>query len=329
MINEYGFDWIKFIQVKTIFQIKNNSGKLDKKMQKLKKEKFSYNIKIQRYGYIFIMPALIMFLIFLIYPMVQSFIISFYKWNIIGTMNFVGFNNFKSLIGDQRFLNSLKVTLVYTSITVTFTLIISFWLAYALSIITKVRRFFQTAYFIPVILTLVGMVMGFRIILNSNGIIAGITSKLFGMSIPWFSSVKIANYTTIMISVWKEVGIYIMLLLSGFLAVPIVYYEAANMDGANFWGKLIHVTIPNIKNTLVLVFVSCVIFTFGAFPIQYVLTRGTGAPSNSTEVIALYIYTTAFKYVDFGYASAMSVIYFLILMVFSLFQIRLLRAQIS
>lgn len=298
-------------------------------MRKFKIKKISYYNKLQNYGYMFVLPAVILFLIFLIYPMINSFILSFQEWNMIGQKTFVGLNNFRMLFADARFINSLKVTVVYVLVTVTLIMIISFWLAYALSIITKLRRFFQTTYFIPAILTLVGVVMGFRIILHNRGIVADITSALFGMDIPWLSSVKLANYTTAVITVWKVVGVYMMIFLAGFLNVPKVYYEAANIDGASFWGKLIYITIPGIKKTTVIVFISCVLITFSAFPIQYVMTKGTGGPSNSTEVLALYIYTTAFKYIKMGYASAMSVVYFLILLTFSFIQIRAIRTEID
>ena len=109
--------------------------------------------------------------------------------------------------------------------------------------------------------------------------------------------------------------------------MPETYYEAANIDGAGFWGKMIHITIPSIKKTMIMVFITSVIFTFSAFPIQYVLTLGTGGPSNSTEVLALYIYTTAFSYIKMGYASAISVVYFAILLIFSLAQIKMIRTD--
>lgn len=293
----------------------------------LKQKKSSYYKRLQNHGYVFVLPAVVLFLIFIIYPMISSFVLSFQEWNMIGQKTFVGLDNFRSLFIDLRFINSLKVTFIYVLVTVTLVMIISFWLAYALSIITRLRRFFQTAYFIPVVLTLVGVVMGFRIIFHNQGILADITSALFGINIPWLSSVKLANYTTAVITVWKVVGVYLMLFLAGFLNVPEVYYEAANIDGASFWGRLIHITIPSIKKTMVMVFISCVLFTFAAFPIQFVMTKGTGGPSNATEVLSLYIYTTAFKYIKMGYASAISVVYFLILLAFSLIQIKAIRTE--
>jgi len=293
-------------------------------MQKLQTIRGSYYKRLQNYGYIFVLPTVAMFLLFMIYPMINAFYLSFFNWNLVSEKTFVGFNNFKHLISDARFLNSLKVTLVYTLISVFFFMIISFWLAYGLSTITKLRRFYQSAFFIPVVLSIVGTAVGFRYIFNNLGIVTCITSSLFNTAIPWLSSVKIANYTTMMVIVWKVAGVYIMLFFAGFLNVPVVYYEAANIDGAGFWGKLIYITIPSMKNTIILVFISCVIFTFGAFPIQYVLTKG--GPSNATEVLALYIYNLGFKQTKIGYASAVSVVYFIILFIFALIQIRVLTS---
>jgi ABC-type sugar transport system permease subunit len=294
-------------------------------MQKPKISQISYHKRLQNYGYIFVIPTVIMFLIFMIYPMINAFYLSFFDWNLVSEKTFVGFNNFKHLISDARFINSLKVTLVYTSISVIFFMIISFWLAYALSTITKLRRFYQSAFFVPAVLSIVGTAVGFRYIFHNLGIVSNITSSLFNTAVPWLSSAKIANYTTIMVIVWKVVGVYIMLFFAGFLNVPEVYYEAAKIDGAGFWGKLIYITIPSMKNTIILVFISCVIFTFGAFPVQYILTRG--GPSNATEVLALYIYNVGFKYIKIGYASAISVVYFFILFIFALMQIRVITSR--
>ncbi len=294
-------------------------------MKKNKINKLSYNRKLQNNGYYFVLPAIILFLVFIIWPMANSFYLSFFKWNMVSPEIFVGFDNYKHLVTDIRFLNSFKITVIFTVVSVALIMIISFWLAYALTIIPTLRRFYQSVFFFPVVLSLVGMAVSFRFIFHNTGPVNSATISLFHTVVPWLSSVKIANYTTAFITVWKISGIYMMIFFAGFLNVPAIYYEAAKIDGAGFWGKLIHITIPCIKNTIILVFISCVIILFGAFPIQYVLTGG--GPSNATEVLALYIYRIGFIHVEMGYASTVSVIYFLSLFIFAITQIRLISSQ--
>lgn len=116
-----------------------------------------------------------------------------------------------------------------------------------------------------------------------------------------------------------------VMFLAGLLNIPEVYYEAAEIDGAGFWSKLIYITIPQLKNTIILALVSCVIFTFGAFEQQYVMTGG--GPARSTEVLGLLIYKEAFEYNKFGYASAISVVFFITLLFFSIIQLRIFKSE--
>ena len=106
--------------------------------------------------------------------------------------------------------------------------------------------------------------------------------------------------------------------------VPVSLYEAARIDGAGFWSQLFYITLPNLKNTIALAVISCIIFTFGQFSIQYVITKG--GPSRSTEILSLLIYNQAFQLSKFGYSSAISVLFFLTLLIFSIFQLRLFKS---
>ena len=112
--------------------------------------------------------------------------------------------------------------------------------------------------------------------------------------------------------------------IAGLMDVPTSFYEAARMDGAGFWGQLVYITIPNLRNTFALAVISCIIFTFGQFSIQYVITKG--GPARSTEILSLLIFREAFELSKFGYSAAISVLFFLMLLVFSIFQLRLFKS---
>jgi ABC-type sugar transport system permease subunit len=124
--------------------------------------------------------------------------------------------------------------------------------------------------------------------------------------------------------VWKSVGYYMVIYIAGLMDVPVSLYEAARIDGAGFWSQLYYVTIPNIKNTIALAVISCIIFTFGQFAIQFVITKG--GPSRSTEILSLLIYRQAFELAKFGYSAGISVLFFLTLLIFSIFQLRLFKS---
>jgi ABC-type sugar transport system permease subunit len=290
----------------------------------IKKRKNSYYSSVKNYGYIFILPSLIVFSIFLIYPMLNSFYLSLFNWNLITPKIFIGLNNFRNLFIDTRFLNSFKATGVFTGLSVLIIVILSFWFALAFTAKIRNKNILQSLIFLPVIFTMVAVAIIWKFMFQSTGILSYIF-LLFGLKIPWLTSSTVAPYAMIIVYVWKMTGFYMVIFLAGLLNIPEVYYEAAEVDGAGFWQRLIYITIPQLKNTIILVFISCTLLTFGAFEQQYVMTEG--GPARSTEVLGLLIYKEAFSFNKFGYASAISVVYFLTLLIFAIAQLRIFRSE--
>lgn len=159
---------------------------------------------------------------------------------------------------------------------------------------------------------------------QGTGILPILLRKIIGVSPAWLTDTRVAPYAVIIVYVWKSVGYYMVIYIAGLLNVPVSYFEAARIDGAGFWAQLFYITIPTLRNTIALAMVSCIIFTFGQFSIQYVITQG--GPSRSTEVLSLLIFREAFRLGKFGYASGISVLFFLTLLVFSLIQLRLFKS---
>jgi ABC-type sugar transport system permease subunit len=178
--------------------------------------------------------------------------------------------------------------------------------------------------FLPVVLSVVAVGVVWEFMYQSTGLIPVILRKILGVSPAWLTNTKAAPYAMIIIYVWKAVGYYMVIYIAGLLDVPVSFYEAARIDGAGFWGQLWYITIPSLKNTIALAVVSCVIFTFGQFAIQYVITKG--GPSRSTEIMAILMYRQAFEMSKFGYSAAISVLFFLTMLVFSLIQLRLFKS---
>ena len=284
-----------------------------------------YNKKIQIAGLYFVLPTLIIYGIFLIYPMITAFHYSFFKWNLLSEKKYVGLSNFAKMINDKRFWNSYITTFHFTLISIVLIIILSFILALILEKSFKFKNIFQSAIFIPVILTMVSIAVVWQFMFQSTGILSNLFIDLFGTKVKWLTSTKIAPYSMILVNVWKMTGYYMIIFIAGLLNVPNTFYEAARVDGANYFERLIYITFPQMKNTFILVFVSGVIFSFAAFPQQYVMTEG--GPGRSTEVLALLIYKQAFEFTKFGYSSSISVAFFASLLLFSIIQLRLFKSE--
>jgi ABC-type sugar transport system permease subunit len=188
----------------------------------------------------------------------------------------------------------------------------------------RFKNFLQSLIFLPVILSVVAVGVVWEFMYQSTGLIPVILRKLIGTSPAWLTTTQAAPYAMIMVYVWKSVGYYMVIYIAGLMDVPLSLYEAARMDGAGFWAQLLYVTVPNLRNTIALAVISCIIFTFGQFSIQYVITMG--GPSRSTEILALLIFYEAFKFSKFGYSAGISVLFFLTLLVFSIIQLRLFKS---
>jgi ABC-type sugar transport system permease subunit len=280
--------------------------------------------RLQNHGYIFILPAIIFFCVFLIYPMLSAFYYSLLDWNLIGPKVFVGLKNFSKMLKDGRVLNSLRVTFHFTVFSVVLLNLAAF--AYALLFSSRLIRFknvLQALIFLPVVLSTVAIGIVWKFMYQETGLLSVLFANVFKLQVPWLTSTKVAPYSLIIVNLWRYTGYYMVIYIAGLLDIPGSLYEAARIDGAGFWAQLRYVTIPSLKNTFTLAVVSCFIFSFGAFPLQYIISQG--GPSRSTEVLAILIYRTAFNFTKVGYASAISVLFFLILLVVSIFQLRILK----
>ncbi len=289
-------------------------------------QKASYSVtRLQRHGYVFILPTLIFFSLFLIYPMLSAFRLSFFQWDLLTPQKFVGLRNFVTMVSDPQTINSYLRTLHFSVISVVAINLMAFVFALLFgSRLIQHKNLLQSLVFLPVILSIVAVGVVWEFMYQSTGIISIVTRAIFGTSPAWLTSTAAAPYAIIITFVWKSVGYYMVIYIAGLLDVPVSLYEASRMDGAGFWAQLYYVTIPSIRNTIALAVISCVIFTFGQFSIQYVITKG--GPSRSTEILSLLLFRQAFEFSKFGYSAAISVLFFVTLLVFSIFQLRLFKS---
>ena len=283
-------------------------------------EKFQSNInKNDKFAaLIFILPALLGTLIFIVIPVIFSFSLSFVNWDLLSPMSFAGLNNYKDVLTDSSFLQVLSNTFVFAISTSVFAVIIPLILACILN--TKIRgsNFYKTAYFLPFITPMIVIAIVWQWIFDPN---IGLLNQLFHLNIKWLYDVRFAMPALIAVSVWKLIGYNMIIFLSGLSAINQEVLEAAKIDGANAWQTFKNVTVPLLSPTIFFVIVITTISSFQVFDLIYIMTEG--GPDNSTMVMVYSIYKYAFEFFDVGKASAIAYILFGIIFVLVLCQWKL------
>jgi multiple sugar transport system permease protein len=264
-------------------------------------------------GYVFIMPWIIGFLAFLLGPMLASLYFSFTKYELATPPIFVGLANYRKLFTDPLFYQSLKVTTIYTAVTVPVGLILSFLVALLLNQDVKFQGLFRTLYYMPALVPAVASAMLWVWLLNPEfGLINMLLEMLFGIDgPPWLGNTKWALASLILMSLWS-VGAPMLIYLAGLQGIPTELYEAAEIDGANGWQSFWNITIPQMSPVIFYNLISGIIGTFQVFSAGYLMTGG--GPGHSTLFYVLYLYNNAFKWFKMGYASALAWMLFLIIM---------------
>lgn len=279
-------------------------------------------------AYTFILPNFLGFAIFTLVPMVFSLVLSLAKWKGTGAVEFVGLENFLRLFRDEAFMRALLNTVIYTAFTVPLTMAAALALAILLNSKIRACNFFRTVSFFPYVASLVAVATVWRFIFSpAVGPVNMILSQIFGAAstdMPaWTSANAPAMFFVVFFSIWKNMGYYMVIYLAGLQGVNTDLYESAALDGANKWQQFRHMTLPQIAPTTFFVLMMLVISSFKVYDIFLNLfAGGDNQLSNATRVIVYQIYNTAFRGLDYGYASAMSIVLFVIVLVVTLIQFR-------
>ncbi|MBC8186569.1 sugar ABC transporter permease [candidate division KSB1 bacterium] len=266
-------------------------------------------------GYIFALPYIIHFSIFVAFPIVFSFLLVFHRWDIISPMKWVGLNNFVRLSQDLIFFKSIGNTFIFLIIHIPLQIIVALALAEFLNQKIRFRGFFRASYFLPVVVSgVVITILWQQLYAQDSGVLNSLLSKIGLIKLPWLTSSKLAMPSIAIMATWKNVGLYIILFLVGLQSVPKYMYEAADIEGASHWEKFRHITLPMINPTMILVVILSTIGGFSLFIEPYIMTDG--GPMNSTLSAMLYIYKQAFSFYHMGYAATLG--FFFALVVFSI-----------
>lgn len=272
-------------------------------------------------GLYYVIPWILGFLIFTLYPFVASLVLSFTSYDIISPPKFIGLQNYiKMFFEDGDFWVSLWVTFKYVFLTVPLRLAFALFIAFILNYNLRGINLFRVAYYIPSILGAnVAIAVLWRFLFSTSGLVNQIIG-VFGVEpINWFASPGPAMFTIVLLRVW-EFGSAMVIFLAALKDIPKDLYEAASIDGASKFTTFIKVTIPLLTPVIFFNFVMQLINAFQEFNSPYLITGG--GPLKQTYLFSLYIYEHAFKYYNMGYASALSWILFIIIMIFTLMVFR-------
>lgn len=252
----------------------------------------------------FLAPALIGFAAFTLFPAIASLALSFASWNLNGPPRFIGVDNYARMFADPTAVKVFFNTVYFTLITVPVLIVVPLVLAIALNQQIYGIRFFRAAFFLPVISSMVAMSMVWQWMYNSDFGLVNWALSLVGVKGPnWITSERWALWAVIITSVWKNIGFNMMLFLAGLQGISESYYEAAEIDGANWFQKHWYITTPSLRPTTLFITVMSIINSFQVFDQVVVMTGG--GPNRSSSVLVHYIYQNGFQFYKMGYASAL------------------------
>lgn len=264
---------------------------------------------------LFILPALLGTILFILIPVICSLYLSFCKWDLLSPISFVGFQNYKTLFNSQSFSFVLRNTFVFAISTTIISIIIPLVLASVLNNKIRGTEFFKTAYFLPFITPMIVAAIIWEWIFDPNN---GLLNHILKTNIHWLYDTNTALFALIFVSSWKLIGYNMVIFLSGFSTINQNIYEAAKIDGSSHIQTFLRITLPLLSPTIFFVLTITTISSFQIFDLIYLMTQG--GPLESTNVLVYWVYKNAFEFFKIGEASAGAYILFLIVLFITLLQ---------
>jgi multiple sugar transport system permease protein len=293
-------------------------------------------------GWLFALPHLLLFGLFLLVPIVLGFYISLHRWHVLArTQPFIGLSNYGAALQDDIFWLALRNTVYFVVLVVPVGNLVSLLLALGLSGVKRLGTFFKVAYYLPTIISIAVVAVLWRWLYNTqvgllNLYLKGAVDTLRALGlhalppfepIPWLSDPKFVIPSIALLSVWWGAGGNMLLYLAGLGGIPEDYYEAARIDGANGWARFRHISWPLLRPTTLFCVVMSVLASFQVFGQSYVLFAPGSGPARSGLTLALYMYQQGFSQYEIGYGAAIAYLLFGVVLMLTLAQFRLFRAQ--
>jgi multiple sugar transport system permease protein len=278
-------------------------------------------------AYVFLAPGFIIFTVFTLFALVFVVYLTFHEWSIIEPEKpFVGLQNYKDLIEDERFRRSVINTFYFTGASVPLAMICGLAIALLLNQPLRGRWVFRTAYYLPAITPFVVSAIVWKWLYNGDYGLFNyylLKANLIHEPLAWLSDQQLAMPAVILMTVWTGVGFSMVVYLAGLQSIPEELYEAAKVDGAGAWARFRHITLPGLLPSTVFLLVIQIIFNMQIFTQIFVMTRG--GPIDRTTTVLFYVYEAAFQFYEMGYASTIAFALFLMLLVFTGLQLRMYR----
>lgn len=275
-------------------------------------------------GFLFTAPALIIMGIFVFYPIIKAMNISFYSWDLLGPRQYRGVENYARLVTSASFHKVLYRTFEFVAITVVPNLVLGLFLAIILNQALRLRNLWRAIIFLPAVTSMVAIGQLWKYMYAEYGAINYLLSFLGISSVRWLSDPSFALISVGIAFIWYQVGWNVVLFLAGLQSIPLIYYEAAKIDGASPWNCFRSITLPLLKPITVFILVVTMIGGFRVFALIYVMTGG--GPGTSTMVMMMYVYHRAFMMSKMGQSSAIAMILFTIVLTLSIIQLKLFRS---
>lgn len=270
------------------------------------------------WGYLLITPNFLIILFFTVIPVFFSLYMSLTDWNILSTPNFIGLENYQKIFSDKLAQETFFNTFYFTVVSVPINAFLTLLLAVLLNQKIKGITFFRTAFYLPVISASVAVSLMFMWILANNGLMNQILGSLGVDPIRWLTNPNIALNTVIGVTIWKGLGLNMIIFLAALQDIPKELLEAASIDGANRIQQFFKITVPLLSPVIFFVTITGVIGSFQSFDLVYNMTKG--GPGHATTVIGYYIWKQAFDYLHMGYGAALAYIVFVAILVLTFIQ---------
>ncbi|MFC5406705.1 carbohydrate ABC transporter permease [Cohnella soli] len=289
----------------------------------------SFRGQEERAAFLFILPAVISLALFTFYPMFNALIISFKDYRLINPhSNFIGWTNYRNLLTDSKFLESLGHSFHFAIVVIPVQTALALVMALLVYKKSYVSGLFRTSYFIPVVIAMGVASTLFKLIYNYDyGLLNNVLHTLGISPVAFLSDEKVALYGVILLCMWKTAGFFMIVFIAGLNGIPADLYEAAEVDGATRLQQFIRITLPLLRRTMAFVIIITTMDSIKISGPVFIMTGG--GPADSTTTAVYYIYRTAFEQMDMGYGAAAAFILFIIVMVISIIQLRLLRSDVE
>jgi ABC-type sugar transport system permease subunit len=278
--------------------------------------------QLQLWGFLFLVPALLILIIFRLTPVIMSLRASFFNVHLLrGTETFVGLDNFAFAVGDKVFIDSLKTTGLYVLMKIPVQLVLALGLAMLVNRRLFLTGLVRTTPLMAVVMPISIAAMRWQMMYHpGNGLINSVCRTMGRTAEPFLTDVKQALPALVGMTIWKDLGFYMIFYLAGLQSIPGEYYDAAKVDGASIWSEFRYITFPLLKRTTIVVLILSTVFAFQVFVPVYVMTDG--GPRGVTNVIVYYMYTTAFHFMRMGYANTIAIITLVIVLIIAVLQLR-------